>query len=35
VGRILAIFLLLLIALGAGVYIAYHRADLVLKVARW
>lgn len=32
-GRILAILLLLLIALAAGVYIAYQRADVVLKVA--
>lgn len=30
-GRILAILLLLLIALAAGVYIVYHRADLVVK----
>jgi hypothetical protein len=32
-GRILAILLLLLIAVAAGAYIVYHRADLVVKVA--
>jgi len=32
-GRILAILLLLLIAVAAGVYIAYYRADLVVKTA--
>jgi hypothetical protein len=32
-GRIFAILLLLLIALAAGVYIAYNRADLVVKAA--